>query len=208
MKWHTYWYRYAYNILYHYSVLVTFLKLIRPYELHRSNIGSYSCVIVRNIFRYSRNFRLRIKFSSHTVSHSIRENFYSLKSYLHIRHRCYAWGYFGNSTIILNYLNIYYHFNERKFHELFDLFFLVGKIRLVRNWRTVTWITKVEFNFILIIHGTFFTKINDQNSEFSLFTQWKPITPNAAESISPTIDGYELPVGKNAWKRGDCQWVT
>ena len=38
--------------------------------------------------------------------------------------------------------------------------------------------------------------------------QEKPTQPMASPSMSPRIDGYELPAGKYAWNCGCCQCVT
>ncbi len=38
-------------------------------------------------------------------------------------------------------------------------------------------------------------------------THVNPMHANAPESISAHIDGYELAVGKYAWKWGECQCV-
>lgn len=40
-----------------------------------------------------------------------------------------------------------------------------------------------------------------------LLTQLNPITPSPLERRSPTMLANEHPVGKYAWKRGDCQFV-
>jgi len=40
-----------------------------------------------------------------------------------------------------------------------------------------------------------------------LQTQEKPTQPIASDSMSASIEGYELPAGKYAWNLGCCQWV-
>ena len=40
------------------------------------------------------------------------------------------------------------------------------------------------------------------------FTQENPMQPIASLNMSARIAGHELPVGKYAWKCGECQWVT
>lgn len=38
-------------------------------------------------------------------------------------------------------------------------------------------------------------------------TQENPMHPNPLHSMSPTMAGYEFPVGKKAWNCGEFQWV-